>query len=238
MSLNATGPDSLTVTIIIPVYNERDTVPKILDRVRSAGIPIHQIIVVDDASTDGTRNFLQALPHDPALHVEFHNTNRGKGAAIATALAHATGTIVAIQDADLEYDPADLPKLLRPLLENRADVVYGSRFSGCKNSHAAYRRHRWGNWAVTKISNIFTGLKLTDMECCYKAFYRKLLEGITLEEQRFGFEPEITVKLAKKKPRFHEVAVSYTGRTFAEGKKIRWYDGLWVIYAIVKYRLF
>ena len=238
MSANTAGSDSLTVTIIIPVYNERETVPTILDRVRSAGIPIHQIIVVDDASTDGTRNFLESLPPDPVLHVEFHDTNRGKGAAIATALAHATGTIIAIQDADLEYDPADLPKLLSPLLENRADVVYGSRFSGRKNSHTAYRRHRWGNWLVTKISNIFTGLKLTDMECCYKAFHRKLLEGIKLEEQRFGFEPEITAKLARKKPRFHEVAVSYSGRTFAEGKKIRWYDGLWAVYVIVKYRLF
>ena len=238
MNANPAGPDSHTVTIIIPVYNERKTVPTILDLVRSSKIPIHQIIVVDDASTDGTKAFLESLPPDPVLHVEFHDINRGKGAAITTALAHATGTIIAIQDADLEYDPADLPKLIAPLLENRADVVYGSRFCGRENSHVAYRHHRWGNWAVTKISNIFTGLKLTDMECCYKAFHRKLLEGIKLKEQRFGFEPEITVKLARKKPRFHEVAVSYSGRTFAEGKKIHWYDGLWAVVAIVKYRLF
>ena len=230
--------ESMTVSIIIPVFNERETINTILQQVLSCGVGPRQIVVVDDGSSDGTFELLTNRDGDAPLTILQHPVNRGKGAAIATGLSAATGDIIVIQDADLEYDPADLPELLEPLLTDRADVVFGSRFSGGKMRQVAYRRQRWGNWTLTFLSNLFTRLDLTDMECGYKAFRRELVAGIEFEETGFGFEPEITARLAKRRPRIYEVPVSYHARTFAEGKKIRWHDGLKAVYAIVKYNLF
>lgn len=228
----------MSVSIIIPVYNERNTIKRLLDRVAVCGVDIHEIIVVDDGSTDGTREILDALPANGPFRVIRHERNLGKGAAVATGLAQAAGDVVAIQDGDLEYDPADLPELVAPILADEADVVFGSRFVGGRVRHVVYNRQRWANRWLTWLSNLLTDLDLSDMECGYKAFRRSLLDGIRIEEQRFGFEPEITAKLAKKKPRVYEVGISYHGRTFAEGKKITWRDGLRAVLAIIKYNLF
>jgi glycosyltransferase involved in cell wall biosynthesis len=228
----------MTVSIIIPVFNERDSILKVIDRVRTSGVAPVEIIVVDDGSTDGTSEVLNEAASRGAIRAMRHEQNRGKGAAVATGLAQATGEVAVIQDADLEYDPADLPALLLPIFEDRADVVFGSRFVGGKARYVAYNRHRWANRILTALSNFFSDLDLTDMECGYKAFRRSLLADIQIEEPGFGFEPEITAKIAKKRPRVYEVGVSYRGRTFAEGKKISWHDGLRAIYAILKYNLF
>jgi glycosyltransferase involved in cell wall biosynthesis len=228
----------MTVSIIIPVFNERDSILKVIDRVRTCGVAPVEIIVVDDGSTDGTSEVLNEAASRGAIRAMRHEQNRGKGAAVATGLAQATGEVAVIQDADLEYDPADLPALLLPIFEDRADVVFGSRFVGGKARYVAYNRHRWANRILTALSNFFSDLDLTDMECGYKAFRRSLLADIQIEEPGFGFEPEITAKIAKKRPRVYEVGVSYRGRTFAEGKKISWHDGLRAIYAILKYNLF
>jgi glycosyltransferase involved in cell wall biosynthesis len=228
----------MTVSIIIPVFNEQNTIRRLLDRVAVCGVDIHQILVVDDGSTDGTREVLNHLPTNGPFKVLRHERNLGKGAAVATGLAHATGDVVAIQDADLEYDPADLPELVAPILADEADVVFGSRFAGGRVRHVAYNRQRWANRWLTRLSNLLTDMDLTDMECGYKAFRRSLLDGMRIEEPGFGFEPEITAKLAKQRPRVYEVGVSYHGRTFAEGKKVTWRDGLGAVLAIVKYNLF
>jgi glycosyltransferase involved in cell wall biosynthesis len=228
----------MSVSIIIPVYNERNTIRRLLDRVTVCGVDIHEILVVDDASTDGTHELLDALPVTGLFKVLRHERNLGKGAAVATGLAQASGDVVVIQDGDLEYDPSDLPELVAPILADEADVVFGSRFAGGRVRHVAYNRQRWANRWLTWLSNLFTDLDLTDMECGYKAFRRSLMDGMTIEEPGFAFEPEITAKLAKKRPRVYEVGVSYHGRTFAEGKKIRWRDGLHAVFAIVKYNLF
>jgi glycosyltransferase involved in cell wall biosynthesis len=228
----------MTVSIVIPVFNERDSILKVLDRVRTCGVSPVEIVVVDDGSTDGTRDVLTEVAAGGAIRAVFHEKNRGKGAAVATGIAQATGDIVAIQDADFEYDPRDLPSLVTPILEDRADVVFGTRFAGGKARYVAYRRNRWANWLLTALSNFLSDLDLTDMECGYKAFRRSLLLDIEIEEPSFGFEPEITAKLAKKRPRVYEVAVSYHGRTFAEGKKLSAKDGFVALYAIVKYNLF
>jgi glycosyltransferase involved in cell wall biosynthesis len=228
----------MSVSIIIPVYNERNTIQRLLDRVAVCGVDIKEVIVVDDASTDGTREVLDALPATGPFKVLRHARNLGKGAAVATGLAQATGDIVVIQDADLEYDPADLPALVAPIIADEADVVFGSRFAGGRVRHVAYNRQRWANRWLTWLSNLLTDLDLTDMECGYKAFRREFLDGIEIEESGFGFEPEITAKLAKLRPRVYEVGVSYHGRTFAEGKKVSWRDGLGAVLAIVKYNLF
>ncbi len=227
----------MTVSIVIPVYNERDTIAKLLDRVHLCGINIHQILVVDDGSTDGTREELDRIGADGKITVLRHEVNRGKGAAVGTALPHATGDVVVIQDADLEYDPADLPDLVEPILSDNADVVYGSRFAGARIRYVAYARQRWANRLLTSLSNLFTNLDLTDMECGYKAFRRTFLADIQIEEPGFGFEPEITAKIAKKHPRLYEVGVSYNGRTYAEGKKISWRDGWHAVAVIFKYNL-
>jgi glycosyltransferase involved in cell wall biosynthesis len=223
------------VTVVIPVYNERDTILDLLDRVRAVGVA-SQLVVVEDFSTDGTRELLQSLPPTPDLTIVFHDRNRGKGAGLRSGFAAATGDIVIIQDADLEYDPREYPKLLQPILEGRADVVYGSRFAGGDSHRVLYFWHSIGNRALTLMSNAFTNLNLTDMETCYKVFRREILQQVTVEEDRFGFEPEITGKVAALRCRIYEVGISYSGRTYEEGKKITWKDGVRAIWCILKYR--
>ena len=225
----------MRTTIVIPVFNETDTIKALLARV--AAVPIDkEIIVVDDCSTDGTRNVLAGLTAEPNLRVLFHEKNRGKGAALRTGFTHATGDVVLIQDADLEYAPEEYPRLLQPILDGKADVVYGSRFSGGECHRVLYFWHYLGNRALTLMSNIFTNLNLTDTETCYKAFRREIIQGLTLEEDRFGFEPEVTAKIANLRCRIYEVGISYSGRTYEEGKKIGWKDGVRAVWCIVKYR--
>ena len=212
-----------------------------LDRVASAPVDVNvdvekEMIVVDDASTDGTADVLRALERDD-VKVYFHTTNAGKGAAVRTALQHATGDIILIQDADLEYDPADYPALIKPILEGRADAVFGTRFLGGEH-RVLYYRHYLGNRIITAISNLLTNLNLTDVEAGYKAFRASVLEGIEIESNRFGLEPELAAKIARKKCSVYEVPISYHGRTYAEGKKITWRDGIAAVWWILKYNLF
>ena len=228
-------PDPL-LSIIIPVYNEEETVQEVIERVLD--VPYRkEVIIVDDGSTDGTRQILSGFDA-PEIKQVFHEKNHGKGRAIGTGLGHATGDILLIQDADLEYNPAEYPVLLQPIFEGRADVVYGSRFAGAGAHRVLYFWHYMGNRFLTLLSNMFTDLNLTDMETCYKVFTKKALADITIEEPRFGFEPEITAKIAKKRLRIYEVPVSYYGRTYQEGKKIGWRDGVRAIWVIIKYNLF
>lgn len=223
------------LSILIPVYNEKDTIREALRAVLS--VPYKkEIIIIDDGSTDGTREILQEVCN-PDVQILYHEKNSGKGRAIQTGFAHATGDIILIQDADLEYDPSQYPELLQPILLGRADVVYGSRFSGHGAHRVLYFWHYAGNRFLTLLSNILTDLNLTDMECCYKVFTKKALDGITINENRFGFEPEITAKIAKKKLRIYEVPISYYGRTYEEGKKIGWKDGFRALWCILRYNL-
>jgi glycosyltransferase involved in cell wall biosynthesis len=225
------------LTVIIPCYNERNTIKGIIEAVRSSPIHYKEIIVVDDCSTDGTQDILAEIAPLVAK-VIYHDRNQGKGAALRTGIAVATGDIVIIQDADLEYDPQEYPLLLEPFLQDKADVVYGSRFLGGKPHRVVYYWHSLGNWMLTTLSNMFTNINLTDMETCYKAFRREIIQTITIEENRFGFEPEITAKVAKIGCRIYEVGISYYGRTYSEGKKIGWKDGVRAIHCILKYNLF
>lgn len=225
----------MTVSVVIPVYNEAGTVLDLIGRVRAVGV-VNEIVVVEDHSTDGTRELLKSLPPSPDLTLLFHERNRGKGAALRTGFAAARGDIVIVQDADLEYDPREYPRLLQPIFENKADVVYGSRFSGGESHRVLYFWHYVGNRILTLLSNAFTNLNLTDMETCYKVFRREVLSRVTIEEDRFGFEPEITGKVAALGCRIYEVGISYSGRTYEEGKKITWRDGMRALWCIVKYR--
>lgn len=225
------------LSVVVPVYNEASTLREIIERVQRVDFP-KEIVIVDDASTDGSGEIAQKLATEAKnILVLRHVRNRGKGCALRTGFAHVTGDFVIVQDADLEYDPADYPKLLHPLLEDEADVVYGSRFVTASEHRVLYFRHYLGNRFLTFLSNLTTDLNLSDMECCYKAFRRPLLQSIILEEDRFGFEPEVTAKIAKAGARVYEIGISYHGRTYAEGKKIRPLDGLWALWCIVKYAL-
>jgi len=225
----------LKLTIVIPVFNERETIHDIIEAVEATPFR-KEIIVVDDGSKDGTRDVLGAMRQEN-LRVLMHDRNQGKGAALQTGFSNATGDIVIIQDADLEYDPAEYPVLLKPILDGKADVVYGSRFAGHGAHRVLYFWHYVGNRFLTLLSNLFTNLNLTDMETCYKVFTRAALDGVVIKEKRFGFEPEITAKMAKKKLRIYEVPISYYGRTYEQGKKINWKDGVRALWCIVKYNL-
>jgi glycosyltransferase involved in cell wall biosynthesis len=224
------------LSVVIPVYNERDTIREILERVKSVDLE-KEIVVVDDFSTDGTRDVLNGLD-DEEIKVFFHERNMGKGAALRTGFGSVTGDMVVIQDADLEYDPNEYPKLIQPIMEGRADVVYGSRFRGGEYHRVLFFWHMLGNRFLTLLSNMLTNLNLTDMETCYKVFRREVIDGIKIEEDRFGFEPEITAKVARMGARIYEVGISYAGRSYAEGKKIGWKDGVSAVRCIIKYNLF
>jgi len=222
----------------MPVYNEAQTVAEIVRAVLAQPI-VAELICVDDGSRDGSLAVLQKLAAtEPRMRVASHDTNQGKGAALRTGIARATAPIVIIQDADLEYDPREYPRILGPILENRADVVFGSRFTGSEAHRVLYFWHSVGNHFLTLLSNVFTNLNLNDMESCYKAFRREIIQGISIEENRFGFEPEITAKVARTGVRIYQVSVSYYGRTYAEGKKIGWRDGFSAMRCILKYGLF
>jgi glycosyltransferase involved in cell wall biosynthesis len=222
------------LSVLIPVYNEQPTILELLRRVRSVNIP-KEIIIVDDGSTDGTKELLrtQVEGQFDDVVVIYHEQNRGKGAAIRTAIAHATGDYVIIQDADLEYDPREYPSLLEPLLDGRADVVFGSRFLGGGPHRVLYFWHRVGNGFLTLLSNMLTNLNLTDMEACYKVFKREIIQSLPLRCNRFDFEPEVTAKVAKRHYRIYEVPISYSGRDYSEGKKVSWKDGLIAIWTII-----
>jgi glycosyltransferase involved in cell wall biosynthesis len=226
----------MKLSIVIPVYNEKNTVLELLERVRRTGFE-KEIILVDDGSTDGTREILRGLPASEDLLVVFQPGNRGKGAALRAGFARVTGDIVVIQDADLEYDPAEYGNLIQPILDDQADVVYGSRFLSGPH-RVLFFWHSVGNRALTLLSNIFTDLNLTDMETCYKVFRAEILGRIPLCEDRFGFEPEFTAKISRAGCRIYEVPISYHGRDYAEGKKIGWKDGVAAVYFILKHNLF
>jgi glycosyltransferase involved in cell wall biosynthesis len=226
------------LSIVIPCYNEADTVEAVVEAIRTGPVQDVEIIVVDDRSTDGGRELLQSKPVGWVDQILFHERNQGKGAALRTGFQQATGDFVIVQDADLEYDPREYPLLLTPLLENRADVVFGSRFLSGRPHRVVYFWHMVGNRLLTLLSNMLTNLNLTDMESCYKVFRRELLSSVVIEEDRFGFEPEIVAKVARTGARIYEVGISYYGRTYEQGKKIGWRDGFAAIYAIIKYNLF
>lgn len=228
----------MKVSVVMPCFNEIRTIETVIQKVLAVELPCdREIIIVDDGSSDGTRDYLRTLTSHDEIKVVFHEVNRGKGAALRTGFAHATGDIITIQDADLEYDPNDYPKLLKPILDGKADVVYGSRFVGGDCHRVLYFWHLVGNKFLTLLSNMFTNLNLTDMEVCYKVFKKSILDKIELREERFGFEPEFTAKISRLDCAIYEVGVSYYGRTYAEGKKINWRDGVRAIYVILKYGL-
>jgi glycosyltransferase involved in cell wall biosynthesis len=226
----------MKLSVVIPVYNEKNTILEVLERVRAVDLP-KETIVVDDYSTDGTREILKDLPSSEDLKIILQPENMGKGAALRMGFTAISGDIVVIQDADLEYDPAEYVNLIQPILANKADVVFGSRFLGGPH-RVLFFWHSVGNRVLTTLSNMFTDLNLTDMETCYKVFRADLLKKITLRENRFGFEPEFTAKVSKARCRIYEVPISYSGRDYSEGKKIGWKDGVAAIYFIFKYRFF
>jgi glycosyltransferase involved in cell wall biosynthesis len=228
------------VSIVIPCFNEVNTIGSILKKVLDVKLPLDkEIIIIDDFSTDGTREYLKSIEgKNNLVKIIYHAENRGKGAALRAGFKIASGDIILIQDADLEYDPDDYPKLLQPIIEERADVVYGSRFKGSVPHRVLFFWHFVGNKMLTFLSNVFTNLNLSDMEVCYKAFRKEILDRLELKENRFGFEPEITAKISKLNCRIYEVGISYYGRSYEEGKKINWKDGVRAVYVILKYNLF
>ena len=230
----------MKLSIVIPVYNEEATIFEIVEKIQRVNLDgiDKELIIVDDCSTDGTREKIKKYELSANIKVLYHDKNSGKGSALKSGFSMVTGDFVIIQDADLEYDPQDYPRLLKPLLEDTADVVYGSRFIDIELHRGLFAWHYIGNKLLTLFSNMMTNLNLSDMETCYKAFNVKILKQITFKENRFGFEPEFTAKIAKQKLRIVEVRISYHGRTYAEGKKINWKDGVAAIWCIVKYNLF
>src|SRR3954471_20090534 len=225
----------MKLSVVIPCYNEAKTIRLIVDRVRDAPVKDREIIIVDDCSRDGTRDLLRTQIAPLVDKIVYHEVNQGKGAALRTGFAATTGDAVIVQDADLEYDPQEYSRLLQPIIDGRADVVFGSRFQGGQPHRVVYFWHMVGNKFLTLLSNMATNLNLTDMETCYKVFRREVLQKIVIEENRFGFEPEITAKVSKLKLRVYEVAISYHGRTYEEGKKINWRDGFSALRCILKY---
>lgn len=242
MNLTRMEPESTRLSVIMPVYNEAATVESAIANVFNQP-SVRELVVIDDASTDGTWEVLQKLassrqpsePGQPLLHTYRHDINQGKGAALRTGFRKATGDIILVQDADFEYDPSDYPRLLEPILRNQADVVFGSRFAGGSSHRVLYFWHSLGNKLLTLFSNMVTDLNLTDMECGYKVLRREVVQQIEIQENRFGFEPEIVAKVARTGARIYEVSVSYNGRTYAEGKKINWKDGVSALRCILKY---
>ena len=232
----------MKISVVIPVYNEFATLEEILARVRAVELD-KEIILVDDGSSDGSRDLVHRLASDGHVKAVFHGENRGKGAALRAGIAEATGDVVLVQDADLEYDPQDYHRLLEPIANGRGDVVYGSRFAGGESHRVLYFWHALGNRLLTLLSNIFSNLNLTDMEVCYKVFRREVIQSLNLREDRFGFEPEVTARLARYRTadgarlRIYEVGISYAGRTYEEGKKIGWRDGLRAVWCILRYNL-
>jgi glycosyltransferase involved in cell wall biosynthesis len=227
----------MKLSVVIPCYNEKNTIQEIVSAVKAAPVADIELVIVDDFSTDGTRDVLREQIAPQVDRIIYHEFNQGKGAALRTGFRHVSGDLVVVQDADMEYDPQEYPLLMDPIEKGRADVVFGSRFMGGAPHRVVYFWHMMGNRFLTLLSNMFTNLNLTDMETCYKMFRREIIQSIVIEEDRFGFEPEITAKVAAKGCRIYEVGISYYGRTYAEGKKIGWRDGFRAIYAIVKYNL-
>ncbi len=230
----------MKISIVIPCFNEINTIEHILEKVSTVHLEYEkEIIVIDDSSTDGTREYLKSLEkRDESIKTVYHDKNRGKGVALRSGFEIASGNVIIVQDADLEYNPDEYPKLLKPIVEGKADVVYGSRFIGGESHRVLYFWHYMGNKLLTFLSNIFTNLNLSDMEVCYKVFKREVLERIELKENRFGFEPEFTAKISRLNCRIYEVGISYSGRTYTEGKKINWKDGIRALYVILKYGIF
>lgn len=228
----------MKLSVIIPCFNEVSTLSQLLQAVRASPIKDIEIIVVDDCSTDGTQALLKTELAHRIDRIIYHAKNSGKGAALRSGFAIATGDIIIIQDADLEYDPQEYPAIIGPIVANKADVVFGSRFQGGSPHRVVYYWHRLGNGFLTTLSNMLTNINLTDMECCYKAFRRDIIQKLTIQENRFGVEPEITAKISKMRCRIYEVGISYYGRTYEEGKKISWKDGISAVFCILKYNLF
>ena len=227
----------MKLSVVIPCFNEFSTIQTAVNRVKEAPLDEIEIVIVDDASTDGTREVLKKEIEQSVDKVIYHDVNSGKGAALRSGFREVSGDIVVVQDADLEYDPSEIPILMQPILTGKADVVYGSRFTGSGPHRVLYFWHMIGNRFLTLLSNMLTNLNLTDIETCYKMFRREVIQSIEIKEDRFGFEPEITAKIARTGCRIYEVGISYAGRTYAEGKKIGWKDGFRAIYAILKYNL-